>query len=184
MDQEQGPDTLFGAIDRRGEEERRAIRGDAETRCRQILAEADSRIEALKAEAMRALERELAGDRQRLLGEARMKARAEGLRVKRRLIAEAFARAGKEIERRRASPEAEEALKSLAAEAAAAVGQPCTVETSPEEGTAVAFSPDGSRRADNSLASRLKRALIVDESDVAHRLFTQLRQEREGKRGE
>jgi vacuolar-type H+-ATPase subunit E/Vma4 len=184
MDQETGPDTLFGAIDKRGEEERRTIRGDADTRCRQVLAEADSRIEALKAEAMRGLERELAGDRQRLLGEARMKARAEGLRVKRRLIAEAFARAGKEIERLRASPPAAEVLKSLAAEAAAAVGQPCTVETSAAEGTAVAASPDGSRRADNSLSSRLKRAQVVDESEVARRLFPQLRQERMGKQGE
>jgi vacuolar-type H+-ATPase subunit E/Vma4 len=184
MDQETGPDTLFGALDRRGEEERRAIRGDAESRCRQVLAEADARIEALKAEATRALERELAGDRQRLMGEARMKARAEGLRVKRRLIAEAFARAGKEIERLRASPRADEALKSLAAEAAAAVGQPCTVETSQAEGTAVASSPDGSRRADNSLSSRLKRAQVVDESEVARTLFGKLRQEREGKRGE
>jgi vacuolar-type H+-ATPase subunit E/Vma4 len=110
MDQEQGPDTLFGAIDKRGEEERRSIRVDAEQRCRQALAEADSRIEALKAEALRALERELAGHRQRLLGEARMKARAEGLRVKRRLIAEAFEHAGREVERLRASPGAEEAL--------------------------------------------------------------------------
>jgi vacuolar-type H+-ATPase subunit E/Vma4 len=56
------------------------------------------------------------------------------------------------------------------------VGQPCTVETSTAEGTAVASSPDGSRRADNSLGSRLKRAQVVDESEVARRLF--------GKRGE
>jgi vacuolar-type H+-ATPase subunit E/Vma4 len=176
MDQEAGSDTLFGAIDKRGEEERRTIRVDAEARCRQVLAEADSRIEVLKAEATRALERELAGDRQRLLGEARMKARAEGLHVKRRLIAEAFERAGKEIERLRASPGAPEMLRSLAAEAATAVGEPCTVQASSADGTAVAASPDGSRRADNSLASRLKRAQVVDESEVARKLF--------GKRGE
>jgi vacuolar-type H+-ATPase subunit E/Vma4 len=176
MDQETGSDTLFGAIDKRGEEERRTIHVDAEARCRQVLAEADSRIELLKTEALRALERELAGDRQRLLGEARMKARAEGLQVKRRLIAEAFERAGKEIERLRASPDAAEMLRSLAAEAAAAVGEPCTVEMSPADGTAVAASPDGSRRADNGLAARLKRAQVVDESEVARRLF--------GKRGE
>jgi vacuolar-type H+-ATPase subunit E/Vma4 len=176
MVQEPGSDTLFGAIDKRGEEERRAIHVDAEARCRQVRADAQSRIEALKAEAMRALERELAGDRQRLLGEARMKARSEALQVKRRLIAEAFERAEKEIERLRATPRASDALRFLAAEAEAAVGQPCTVETSAKDGTTIAVSPDGSRRADNSLASRLKRARVVDESEVARRLF--------GKRGE
>jgi len=184
MDQEPGTDTLFGAIDKRGEEERHAIHVDAEKRCGHVLAEADARIEALKAEATRAMERELAGHRQRLLGEAKMQARAEGLRVKRRLIAEAFERAGREIERLRGSPRAGEAMKELAAEAEAAVGQPCTVETSQTEGTAIASSPDGSRRADNSLASRLKRSRVVDESEVARRLFKELRQERKGKRSE
>ena len=184
MDQEPGSDTLFGAIDKRGEEERSAIKVDAEARCRQVMADAQSRIDALKAEAMRALERELAGDRQRLLGEARMKARSEALQVKRRLIAEAFQRAEKEIERLRATPRVADTLRSLAAEAEAAVGRPCAVETSAKDGTAVAVSPDGSRRADNSLASRLNRARVVDESEVARRLFTQIRPERMGTRGE
>jgi vacuolar-type H+-ATPase subunit E/Vma4 len=175
MDQEPGPDKLFGAIDRRAEEERHAIHAEAEARAGQILIDADARVHALKAEAMQALEKELAGHRQRLRGEARMKARGEALQVKRRLLAEAFGRARAEIERLRGSPAAAEMMRSLAAEAAAAVGEPCTVKTCPEDGTVVASSPDGSRGADNGLASRLRRAQVVDESEVARRLF--------GKRG-
>jgi vacuolar-type H+-ATPase subunit E/Vma4 len=175
MDQEPGSDRLFGAIDGRAEEERRIIRADAEARAAQILGQAEERVEALKAEAMRALEKELAAHRQRLHGEARMKARGEALQAKRRLLAEAFERAGTEIARLRGSPEAAEVMRSLSAEAAAAVGEPCKVETSAEDGTVVASSPDGSRAADNGLASRLKRAQMVDEPEVARRLF--------GKRG-
>jgi V/A-type H+/Na+-transporting ATPase subunit E len=169
------PDRLFGAIDQRAEEERRTIRTEAEGRARQILAEADARIEALKAEAMRALEKEMAGHRQRLHGDARMKARGEALQVKRRLLAEAFELAGAEIERRRGSPAEAEMMRALAAEAAAAVGEPCAVRTSAEDGTVTATSTDGSRGADNGFASRLRRAKVVDESEVARRLF--------GKRG-
>jgi vacuolar-type H+-ATPase subunit E/Vma4 len=171
MDKEPGSDKLFGAIDQRAEEERRTIRAEAEARCRQILGQADARVEALKAEAMQALEKELAGHRQRLRGEARMKARGEALQVKRRLLAQAFERAGAEIALLRGSPAAAEVFRSLSAEAAAAVGEPCTVEASAEDGTVVATSPDGSRGADNGLVSRLRRAQMVDEPEVARRLF-------------
>ena len=168
-------DRLFGAIDQRAEEERRTIRVEAEARAAQILAEAEARVESLRAEAMRALEKEMVGHRQRLRGEAQMKARGEALQVKRRLLAEAFDLARAEIERRHGSPAEAQMIRSLAAEAAAAVGEPCTVETCPEDGTVRAASPDGSRGADNGLASRLRRAKVVDESEVARRLF--------GKRG-
>ena len=175
MDEQQGSGGLFDAIDRRADQERRAIGEEAEARARQILGTADERVGELRAEAMRGLEKELAGHRQRLHGEARMKARAEALVVKRRLLADAFERARAEIERLRGSPAAPEMLKALAAEAAAAVGEPCNVEVRAEDGTVVASAPDGSRAADNGLASRLSRARMVDEPEVARRLF--------GKRG-
>jgi vacuolar-type H+-ATPase subunit E/Vma4 len=171
MDQEQEPGQLFSAIEERAREERARIRAEAETRARVTLEEADAEIQRLQAEAVRGLERELASEAQRLVGDARMKARSEGLQVKRRLLEEAFARARVEIERLRASPDAAAALAMLSAEASAAVGEPCTVEVDAARGSVVAASSDGRRRADNSLLSRLARAQAAYEAEVARLLF-------------
>ena len=171
MDQEQEPEQLFSAIEERAGEERARIRAEAETRVRVTLEEADAEIQRLKAEAMRGLERELASEAQRLVGDARMKARGEGLQVKRRLLEEAFARARREIERLGASPDAAAVLEMLSAEASAAVGEPCTVDVDRKKGTVVAASSDGRRRADNSLLARLDRAQAAYEPEVAGLLF-------------
>ena len=171
MDQEQEPRQLFSAIEERAGEERARIRAEAETRARVTLEEADAEIRRFKAEAVRGLERELASEAQRLVGEARMKARGEGLQVKRRLLEDAFARARAEIERLCATPAARAALEMLSAEAAAAVGEPCTVEVDAGKGSVVAASSDGRRRADNSLLSRLDRAQAACEAEVAGLLF-------------
>jgi vacuolar-type H+-ATPase subunit E/Vma4 len=171
MGQEADPGRLFGAIEERAGEERARISADADARVREIQAEADARIDLLKAEAMRGLEKELLAEAQRLLGEARMKARGEALQVKRRMLADAFARARVEIERLRATPACPAMLKRLSAEAAAAVGEPCTVEVDREKGTVAASSPDGMRRADNSLLVRLRKVETVYESEVARALF-------------
>ena len=171
MGQEQEPGELFGAIEERAGEERTRIREDAETRARAILEEADAEIRRLKAEAVRGLERELASEAQRLVGEARMKGRGEGLQVKRRLLEEAFARARAEIERLRDSPGAAAAMELLSAEASAAVGEPCAVKVDAHAGSVVAASPDGRRRADNSLHTRLDRAKAACEAEVAGLLF-------------
>ncbi len=100
-----------------------------------------------------------------------MQARAEALEVKRRLLAEVFARARVELARLRTCPAAAAVMRRLAAEAAAAVGEPCTVTAHPEEGTVTAASADGSRRADNGIFSRLGRAQAAEEREVARRLF-------------
>jgi vacuolar-type H+-ATPase subunit E/Vma4 len=171
MDQEQEPGQLFSAIEERAGEERARIREEAETRARVTLEEADAEIERLKAEAIRGLERELASEAQRLVGEAWMKARGEGLQVKRRLLEEAFARTRAEIQLLCASPDAAAALEMLSAEASAAVGEPCTVDVDRTRGSVVAASPDGRRRADNSLLSRLDRAQAAYEAEVAGLLF-------------
>jgi vacuolar-type H+-ATPase subunit E/Vma4 len=171
MDQEQNPEQLFSAIEERAGEERARIRAEAETRVRVTLGETDAEIERLRAEAMRGLERELASEAQRLVGEARMTARGEGLQVKRRLLEEAFTRARAEIERLCSSPDAPAALEALSAEASAAVGEPCVVEVGRDKGSVVAASPDGRRRADNSLIARLGRAQTAYEAEVAGLLF-------------
>ena len=171
MGQETDPGRLFGAIEERAGDERARIAAAAEARVREIQAGADARIDLLKAEALRGLDKELLAEAQRLLGAARMQARGEALQVKRRMLADAFARARTEIERLRATPACPAMLKSLSAEAAAAVGEPCTVTVDRERGTVAAVSPDGTRRADNSLLVRLRRVETVYESEVARDLF-------------
>ena len=171
MDQEQEPGQLFSAIEERAGEERARIRAEAEGRARVTLEEAEAEIQRLKAEALRGLERELASEAQRLVGEARMKGRGEGLQVKRRLLEEAFSRARAEVQRLCASADAAAALEMLSAEASAAVGKPCSVEVDVKKGSVVASSPDGRRRADNSLLSRLDRAQSAFEAEVAGLLF-------------
>jgi vacuolar-type H+-ATPase subunit E/Vma4 len=171
MDQVQEPEQLFSVIEERAAEERARIRAEAETRARMTLEEADAEIQRLKAEALRGLERELASEAQRLVGEARMKARGEGLQMKRRLLEDAFARARVQIERLRDSPDVAAAVEILSAEATAAVGEPCTVEVDGKKGSVVASSSDGRRRADNGLFSRLDRAQAAYEAEVAGLLF-------------
>jgi vacuolar-type H+-ATPase subunit E/Vma4 len=171
MDQGQDPEQLFSTIEERAREERARIRSEAEARVRVTREETDAEIERLKAEAMRGLERELASEAQRLVGEARMTGRGEGLQVKRRLLEETFKRARVEIERLCASPDAAAALETLSAEASAAVGEPCTVDVDKKKGSVVAASSDGRRRADNSLLARLDRAQAVYEAEVAGLLF-------------
>lgn len=171
MDQEQEPGQLFSAIEERAGEERARIRTEAETRARVTLEEAEAEIQRIKDEALRGLERDLASEAQRLVGEARMKARGEGLQVKRRLLAEAFARAREEVERLCASPDAAAAMEMLSQEAAAAVGEPCSVDVDVKKGSVLAASSDGKRRADNSLLSRLDRAQAAFEAEAAGLLF-------------
>jgi vacuolar-type H+-ATPase subunit E/Vma4 len=171
MDQEQDPGQLFSTIEERAGEERARIRAEAETRVRVTRAETDAEIERLKAEAFRSLERELASEAQRLVGEARMTARGEGLQVKRRLLEETYQRARVEIERLCSSPDAGAAMDALSAEAAAAVGESSVVDVRREDGSVVASSADGRRRADNSLHARLDRARTAYEAEVAGLLF-------------
>jgi vacuolar-type H+-ATPase subunit E/Vma4 len=171
MDEKPEAGTLFDTIEKRAAEEREAIRAEAEARAREIEAGARERIQRLKAEGMASLERTLASDAQRLLGEARVKGGREALQMKRRLLEEVFQSAGAEVERCSASPGSDTAFALLAEEAAAAVGQPCTLELRPAEGIVRAASPDGRRQADNSPRARLARAQSILESDVARLLF-------------
>ena len=171
MEPEPAPGALIGAIEERADEERARITADAETRAKDILAAADAECGRIRAEAMVGLERELAAEQQRLLGEARMRARAESLASRRALLAEAFQRAGEEIARLKSSPAAAAALAALAEEARAAVGDPCTLDVSAEDGRVTATSADGRRRVENSLDGRLRRAQAAAEHLVARHLF-------------
>jgi vacuolar-type H+-ATPase subunit E/Vma4 len=164
------PDALLGAIEARAEEERARLIADAEESARGILAEADAECQRLTREAMEELDRELVSEQQRLLGAARMNARARGLERRRALVSEAFRQAAEEIDRRARGPEGPAAAAALAQEARAAVGEPCSVQTA-ADGSIRAVSADGRRSVENSLRGRLERARSVAEHEVARRLF-------------
>jgi vacuolar-type H+-ATPase subunit E/Vma4 len=170
---EPGPGALIGAIEERAEEERARLAAEAQVRAEEIRAAAEAESQRIRAEGLALLETELAAERLRLLGEARMRARGESLVVRRALLAEAFERAGREIRRMREGTMAETvvALAALAEEAQAAVGDPCTVEGSAEDWRVTAISADGKRVAENSLDGRLLRAQAAAESAVARILF-------------
>jgi vacuolar-type H+-ATPase subunit E/Vma4 len=168
MDEGRNSDGLFTAIGQQAERERNAVLAEAEARARDILARADAKAGRMRAEALKRLERELAVERERLLGEARMEIRNERLAVKRRLLAEAFGRARAEL-----TPAAVRGgvLKALAAEALAAAGEGGTVQTDDTHASVLARSRDGRTRVDNSPLMRLARAEAVEEVEVARLLF-------------
>jgi vacuolar-type H+-ATPase subunit E/Vma4 len=62
-------------------------------------------------------------------------------------------------------------VAALAEEARAAVGEPCTIDVSAEDGRITATSADGRRRVENSLEGRLRRAQVAAEHLVAEHLF-------------
>jgi vacuolar-type H+-ATPase subunit E/Vma4 len=161
---------LIDAMERQAAEERRRIRSEAEAHAAEVIAAADAECARLSAEAMHALDKELAVERQRIVGEAVMAARAERLRMKRRLLDEVFRRAAAVVARRAEREEDRRAaLELLAAEARVVVGEPCSVTVSADG--VVASSPDGRRRVDNGLAARLRRAESGAEHEVARLLF-------------
>lgn len=162
---------LIGAIEERADQERARLISEAEARVKEIQAAAEAACGQIRAEGMARLEHELAAEQQRLVGEARMRARVEGLVSRRALLAESFRRAEEEIARRKTGPDAAAALATLAEEARAAVGDPCTLDVSAEDGRVVATSADGRRTVENSLDGRLRRATSAAEPAAARLLF-------------
>jgi vacuolar-type H+-ATPase subunit E/Vma4 len=171
MSRETTPGALIDAMEKQAADERLRIRREAEESAARTIAAADAECARITAEALARLDRELAVERQRLVGEAVMAARAERLRMKRRLLAEVWSRAEAEIGRRAAGPGARAALDRLAAEAKAAVGEPCLLTVRTEDASVLASSPDGRRSVDNGLAARLRRARAMAEHEVARLLF-------------
>jgi vacuolar-type H+-ATPase subunit E/Vma4 len=171
MAHEKTPGALLSAMERQAAEERARILAEAQARVDATLAAAEAESSRLKEEALRVLQKDLLVERERLRGEAVMKVRAERLRVKRRLLAEAFRLAGEEIERRKAADGCAAALDLLAAEARAVVGEPCDTTVNAEAGTVLAVSPDGRRRVENGFSARLRKAQASEEHEVARRLF-------------
>ena len=171
MDVEPGPGALLGAIDARAAEERARLLAEAEARAKEILLEADAECGRMEAAALAGLERELETEQLRLLGEARMRARTEGLARRRALLEEAFRLAQERIDKLKAGPGGKAALAALAEEARAAVGDPCDVQMSSADWSVTVTSADGRRVAENGPDGRLLRARTAAEHGVARLLF-------------
>jgi len=165
------PGPLMEAIDARAADERARILAEAEARAAEIAAAADAECARLKAAALADLERELAVAQVRLLGEARMRARTDGLVRRRALLEEAFRLAAERITVLAAGPGAPAARRRLEDEARAAVGEPCEVEVSAADCSVTAVSSDGRRRVDNGPHTRLARAREAAEHEVTRVLF-------------
>ncbi len=164
---------LFQVIDQQAEKERAALIAEAKAQARVILDAAAREIDAQRQAAERKLEQELHVEEERLLGEARMDARNEQLSLKRGLIAEAFALAKEEILRLTETGAYSAVMKRLRSQAIAEAGEGCSVESAGAEarGSLVVTSADGRKRLDNSLLSRLAKAVSLEEPAVAAILF-------------
>jgi vacuolar-type H+-ATPase subunit E/Vma4 len=171
VEESSDPGRLFAALEGRAREERDRIEAEAAERASGIIAHASQEVERIRAQARLTLRRELVVEGKRLEGEARLRARIERLQAKRALLDEVMNRAGAEIEKLKTGPGYREALAALAAEARAAIGEPCSVEVNAESASVVATSADGRRRAHNGLAARIRAAKIVAEPELAKILY-------------
>lgn len=194
MDRAEG-EALLEEIRRHADSERKKILEEASARVETSRKSADTEVRAMEAEARRSLERRVALDRNRIAGDIENEARTRSLAARREALGKAFVDAREEISRAAAGPRYRAALLTLAREAAAVLGEPGAIlfarrdealgreitaelglrsevrSEGDEPGTVVAVSPDGRRRADNSLAVRLANAELLLETEVARRLF-------------
>ncbi len=199
MDQDESPNGLLAAIEERARAERDAIIAEARSTARTVAERAEQERERMRAEALRRLERDLMLDAQRALGEARMKASEKRLRLKRKLLAEAYQIARQKLSRlSTADPDCyRAAFEALLREALGSGGtaesvevrsgdasrclpsleradvESRTREVGSEPLTLVVCTRDGANRTDNSLWSRLAR-MEGREAEVAQILFGSL----------
>jgi vacuolar-type H+-ATPase subunit E/Vma4 len=188
-------EALLADITTQAEADRQKILEGNRSRVEAIRARTGEEIRQLESEASRRLDKRLAVERDRVLGEALQQERRSRLLARREWIDKAFAGAEARIERLSASDQYRGLLRRLIAEAAEAIGdagevvvarQDLTLGRSlsqelglscevrgegGEAGTVVVLSSDGLRRVDNSLGARLARARQVIEPEIARLLF-------------
>ncbi len=186
---------LLDEIRAQAEAERDRLLAEGRARGEAIRAEGRAGIRSLEAEAQRRLERRLAVDQDRILGESRLEERTSLLTVRREWIDRAFQVAGRRLAERCASPAYERLLEALLREAAQAIGGEGELRVAEADlglaralvgrlglphsvraeggapGTAIAVSRD--RRVDNSLGTRLLEASRALEREVARLLFAE-----------
>jgi len=188
-----GDSALLAAVRAQGQAERAAILSEARARAGELGAKSAAEVRELRAQLTRRFEREMAVERERVVGEAGMAAAARDLEERRAWIERAFDEAGREIAARAAGPGYPAVLARLLAQAAAAAGEGCALvvceadldlagRIARDAGTAREVRGEGShpgtaiavsagRRVDNSLSSRLAEARGRMEQEVARLLF-------------
>ena len=186
---------LLEEIRGQSEAERQRILEEGRGRAAAIRAEAEEQVRRLEAEAERQLERRLGVEEDRLRGEASLASRTRVLASRRELLDRAFQAARQRLLERQDSPEYGELLTRLIREAASAVGDRGELRVAEADaelgrnavgqlglgfevraeggpkGTVIALSPDGLRRADNGLWTRLEQAGRTLEQEIARLLF-------------
>jgi len=184
---------LLAEIQAQAEAVRERVLAEGRGRAAAFRSQAEQEIRRLEAEATRQLERRLAMDKERIRGDARLAAGVRVLAAKREWVDRAFQAARRRLAERCASPQYGPQLKRLLREASAAAGGEVELRVAkadvelarslvrelglPQEvraeggepGTAIAVSPG--RRADNSLETRLREACRSLEQEVARLLF-------------
>ena len=186
---------LLEEIRGQSEAERQRILEEGRGRAAAIRAEAEEQVRRLEAEAERQLARRLSVEEDRLRGEASLASRTRVLASRRELLDRVFQAARQRLLERQDSPEYGELLTRLIREAAAAVGDRGELRVAEADaelgrnavgqlglgfevraeggpkGTVIALSPDGLRRADNGLWTRLEQAGRTLEQEIARLLF-------------
>ncbi len=188
-------DELLAAMEAEAQAERDAIVAEAEAKARDALQQAEAAAQELKAAELAKLERETRRNSERLIGEAQSCRRRATRGVKQEALALAFAQARERVAEQLQSGDCRDALPAILREVADAMGPDAQIQvaaqdvevanrlaaelglTQPvvaagdEPGTVVAASPDGKRRVDNSIATRLGKAEAVLVQEVAAVLF-------------
>jgi V/A-type H+/Na+-transporting ATPase subunit E len=186
---------LMSALVRQAEVERERIAAETRKAIEETLKGAEAEAVRLLESAERELEREMASEKDRILGRLRMEEGKRRLLLKREVLRKVFERARERISKRYGSEEYPRVLKRLIGEALSALGEngdlvvsskdlelcsplvaqmgsTCTIRGEGEEpGTVIALSSDGARKVDNSLSTRLERARVVLEPEVSRLLF-------------
>jgi vacuolar-type H+-ATPase subunit E/Vma4 len=168
-------------------------KADDETRQKtdEIQARADAEIARIREQAESRLRRLVALDRERITSRFRIEERRRLLEARREALARVFSEARGRLAEGMDPAAYRAMLSRLAAEALAAVGKDADLEVAGTDlalgreiasglgasgsvrergdapGTVVAVSPDGRRRADNSLATRLAQAERLMEEHIA-----------------
>ncbi len=192
---------LLADIAAQAEADRARILEDQRARQEAIEARIEKEIRILEVEASRRLEQSLLVEQDRIAGRLLQERRNALLAIRREWLERAFTGAERKIAELCSGEGYGRALRSLVAQAVGAIGETgelavarqdvaqarglvrelapgCTVRGEGEEaGTVRVTSPDGLRRVDNSLASRLQRARLVIEPVISRLLFGEEAQE-------
>ncbi len=190
-----GAEELLSDITGEAEARRSEILSQAERQAEEIRRDTDAQIRRLEEEAGQELERRIAAERERQLGQLRLEERKLQGSAKRELLEEVFAAAGRRIREdmhtKRYRPALGELIRQAVAEAGGGpelqvsageeelcrglveeLGLDCTVAGGERlPGTVLACSADGLRRVENGLERRLARARSELEEEVGRLLW-------------